>query len=53
MAYRYESKIRPLDFWLLSMYHTYHSMVGMCNIVFGVAMILLTYRFWAQAGQLL
>lgn len=51
MSYRYESKIRPVDFWLLSMYHTYHSLVGVCNIVFGAAMILLTVRFWNEAGD--
>lgn len=51
MRYQYESKIRPLDFWALSMYRTYHSLVGVCNIVFGIAMILLTLRFWAQASD--
>lgn len=51
MRYQYESKIRPLDFWALSMYRTYHSLVGVCNIVFAVAMILLTVRFWAQASD--
>ncbi len=51
MRYQYESKIRPLDFWALSMYRTYHSLVGVCNIVFGIAMILLTLRFWTQASD--
>lgn len=51
MCYQYESKIRPLDFWALSMYRTYHSLVGVCNIVFGIAMILLTLRFWAQVSD--
>lgn len=35
------------------MRRTYRSLVGMCNIVFGVAMILLTVKFWNQAGDLL
>lgn len=51
MRYQYESKVRPLDFWALSMFRTYHSLVGVCNIVFGIAMILLTLRFWNQASD--
>lgn len=33
------------------MYRTYRSPVGVCNIVFGVSVILLTYRFWDQVGD--
>ena len=33
------------------MRRTYRSLVGVCNIVFGVAMMLLTVRFWNQAGD--
>lgn len=51
MRYQYQCKIRPVDFWMLSMRRTYRSMVGVCNIVFGVAMILLTIRFWSQAND--
>ena len=53
MEYRYETKIRPVDFWKLSMYHTYHSLVGMCNLVFGAAMIGLTVRFWNEANDVI
>lgn len=35
------------------MYHTYHSPVGVCNLVFAVAMTVLTLRFWNQAGDVL
>lgn len=52
MRYQYRSKIRPIDFWALSMRRTYRSLVGMCNIVFGVAMIVLTLRFWNQANDI-
>lgn len=52
MCYQYQCKIRPVDFWKLSMRRTYRSMVGVCNIVFGVAMILLTIRFWNQANDI-
>lgn len=53
MYYQYRCKIKPVDIWKLSMRRTYRSLVGMCNIVFGVAMILLTVKFWDQAGDLL
>lgn len=52
MCYQYQCKIRPVDFWKLSMRRTYRSMVGVCNIVFGVAMVLLTIRFWNQANDI-
>lgn len=51
MHYQYECKIKPVDFWILSMRRTYHSLVGVCNMVFGVAMILLAIRFWDQAND--
>ena len=51
MRYQYQCKIRPVDFWILSMRRTYRSMVGVCNIVFGVAMLLLTIRFWSQVND--
>lgn len=52
MQYQFQCKIKPIDFWKLSMRRTYRSLVGVCNIVFGVAMILLTVRFWNQAGDI-
>lgn len=52
MCYQYQCKIRSVDFWKLSMRRTYRSMVGVCNIVFGVAMVLLTIRFWNQANDI-
>lgn len=51
MYYQYKCYIRAADLWRLSMYRTYHSPVGVCNIVFGVSVILLSYRFWDQAGD--
>lgn len=52
MSYQYRCTIKPMDFWVLSMRRTYSSLVGICNIIFAVAMILLTVRFWNQAGDL-
>lgn len=53
MHYNYQCNIRAVDFWRLSMYHTYHSLIGVCNIVFGVSMLLLTLRFWNQVGDII
>lgn len=52
MSYQYQCKITPADFWKLSMRRTYRSMAGVCNIVFGAAMILLAIRFWDQANDI-
>lgn len=53
MSYQYQINIKPKDFWALSMRRTYHSLVGVCNIIFGIAMILLTLRFWQQANDVM
>lgn len=52
MHYKYRCDIKAVDLWRLSMYHTYHSFIGVCNIVFGVSVILLTFRFWSRAGDI-
>lgn len=52
MAYQYKSKVTAFDFWKLTMYQTYHSVAGVCNIVFTVAIILLTAKFWDRAGDM-
>lgn len=51
MSYQYQIRIKPIDFWTLSMRRTYSSLVGVCNIVFAIAMILLTMRFWNQVND--
>ncbi|MCD8104843.1 MAG: YcxB family protein [Lachnospiraceae bacterium] len=50
MTYRYRCEIRTMDYWLLSMYHTYHSMIGMCNLVLLGASVALTVRFWNEVN---
>ena len=49
MKYTFKYSIKPIDFWQLSMYYTYSSIVGVCNIVFTAAMILMTTKFWTSA----
>ena len=53
MEYQYKCRITAWDFFRLTMRQTYRSMAGMCNLVFTVAMILLTAKFWSQAGEVL
>lgn len=46
MEFRFENKTTTMDLWKLSMHRMYHSMVGVCNIIFTAALIALTVRFW-------
>lgn len=48
MVYKFSYKISAFDLWQLSMYSIYGSMVGMCNIIFTVSMLLLTAKFWGN-----
>lgn len=50
MEYKFTYQITAFDLWKLSMYGTYGSMVGASNIVFTVAMAMLTGRFWNEAN---
>lgn len=50
MKYKFVYKNNPYDFWRLSMYFTYGSIVGVCNIIFTVAMILLSIKTWDDAS---
>ena len=40
------------EFWQLSMYYTYGSLVGVCNLIFTVALFALTYVKWGSSGLL-
>lgn len=53
MNFRFESKISTWDMWKLSMHNIYHSMIGVCNSIFAVAIILLTVKFWDPQKQVL
>jgi len=53
MKYEFTSDVKTLDYWLLSMYNTYHSLVGIVNIVFFASMICLCYKFWNVVGDAL
>lgn len=48
--YKFTYQTRALDFWQLSMYYTYGSVVGVCNIIFTVAMFILAVTMWGIAN---
>ena len=48
--YRYTYRLSNGEYWRLSMYYTYGSMVGVCNLIFTAALFILTYVKWGGAG---
>lgn len=46
MRFQFQYQTKAWDYFRLSLYYVYGSMVGMCNIIFTVAMILLTIKMW-------
>jgi hypothetical protein len=53
MEYKYICDVKAYDLWLMAMKRTYRSVVGVINIVFTVAMILLLARFWNESNSLI
>ena len=52
MEYRFHAEAAPLDFFKMSMKKTYSSPLGVCNIVFFIAAVLLTVKFFSVASPL-
>lgn len=52
MKFHFVIDVRPFDFFKMSMKKTYKSPIGVCNIVFTVAAVLLTIKFFANASEL-
>ncbi|TWH77788.1 YcxB family protein [Sedimentibacter saalensis] len=50
MKYKFIYETKAFDLWKLSMYGVYGSMVGILNIIFTVAMVLLTTKFWGEVN---
>lgn len=50
MKYKFVYQTTAFDLWQLSMYSIYSSMVGVCNIIFTVAMLLLTVKYWGEVS---
>lgn len=53
MEFRFKNNVKPMDFFVLSMSRTYRSMVGVCNIVFTVAVIAATFQLMGKIHDLL
>ena len=53
MNYQFKVKVTPFDFFRLSMHRTYHSLAGVCNIIFTIAFFLLIYRFFNKTNDVL
>ena len=53
MEYKYMCDVKASDLWKMAMVRTYKAAIGVVNIVFTVAMILLTFRFWKTAPDIL
>lgn len=51
MNFRYTYRTTGLDLWQLSMYYTYGSVVGVCNVIFTVAAWILTVTRWETSGN--
>ncbi|MDF2614637.1 MAG: hypothetical protein K0S71_2423 [Clostridia bacterium] len=50
MKYKFTYQTTALDLWQLSMYGIYGSMAGLCNVIFTVAMVLLSTKLWEDAS---
>lgn len=53
MEYKFIFQIKARDLWQLSICHIYTSILGICNIVFTIAMLLLTFQFFNQVNEFL
>ena len=50
MEYCFKSDVKPTDLWIISMRKVYRSHAGAVNILFTVAMVFLSIRFFGQLG---
>lgn len=50
MRFQYTYRTTAFELWQLSMYYTYGSMVGVCNIIFTIAVLALSVSRWSVSG---
>jgi hypothetical protein len=50
VKYTFNYQTTAFDLWQLSMYSIYGSIVGVCNVIFTVAVFLLTLKFWLEVN---
>lgn len=53
MKYKFNYQTSAFELWQLSMYGIYSSVLGVCNITFTVAMLLLAAKFWIDINNLI
>jgi hypothetical protein len=53
MKYKYKCDVKPKDLWKMAMSRTYRSPIGVVNVIFTLAMILLSLRYYANAGDMI
>ena len=51
MRFRYTFRTTASELWQLSMYYTYGSMVGVCNVIFTAAVAALMVSRWGSSGN--
>ncbi|NLP45581.1 MAG: YcxB family protein [Epulopiscium sp.] len=51
MKYKFKYQTSAFHLWQLSMYGIYGSIVGVCNVIFTIAMLLLTVKFWGEVNN--
>lgn len=50
MKYYFKYQTIAFNLWWLSISSIYSSMLGLCNVIFTIAMILLTMKFWGTVN---
>ena len=53
MEYRFKCDVKASDLWKMAMKRTYKSIIGLVNVIFTIAMILLTINYWTIAPDFL
>ena len=51
MKYKFNYQTSAFDLWQLSMFGIYGSIIGVCNIIFTVAILLLATKFWEDVSS--
>lgn len=53
MEFSFKSDVKASDLWNMAMRRTYRSIIGIVNIVFTIAMLALTFRYFNTVSPLL
>ena len=53
MKYSYKCDVKASDLWKMAMGRTYKSIIGIVNVIFTLAMVLLTLKFFGTSSDLM